>query len=133
MAIVDNVKEIAAAETIANNRSNGCCFFTRVVRSQWSSRACNIFHPSQFLIFTELEIYFSKNYFKECLQSVAKYFAKNWKIKQNWTRSGNFDICFCISFDRYCQKLIFGGETGLYLVFSSNFEIFLAFPKILSL
>ena len=33
--------------------------------------------------------------------------AKSKKIKQNWTRLENFDICFCVSFDRYCQKLVF--------------------------
>ena len=43
---------------------------------------------------------------------MAKYFVKNKKIKQNLTVPQNFDICCCISFDRYCQKLIFGGETG---------------------
>ena len=46
------------------------------------------------------------------LQSVTKYFAKSKKIKENWTRAENFVIGFCISFDRYCQKLIFEGETG---------------------
>ena len=33
------------------------------------------------------------------------------EIKENWTRPENFDICFCVSFDRYYQKLIFGGQT----------------------
>ena len=46
------------------------------------------------------------------LQSLTKYFAKGKKVKQNWARPENFDICFCVSFDCNCQKLIFGWETG---------------------
>ena len=46
------------------------------------------------------------------LQSVTKYFAKSKKIKENWTRPENIVICFCVIFDRYCQKLIFEAETG---------------------
>ena len=38
--------------------------------------------------------------------------AKSKKKKQNWTRPENLDIWFCVSSDRYCQKLLFGGETG---------------------
>ena len=34
------------------------------------------------------------------LQSVTKVMAKSKKIKQIWTRPGNFDICFCLSFHR---------------------------------
>ena len=45
------------------------------------------------------------------LQSVTKCFAKSKKIEQNWARPENVDICFCVSFDRYYQKLMFGGET----------------------
>ena len=37
---------------------------------------------------------------------------QNKKIKQNWTRPENFDICFYVSFYCYCQKLNYGGETG---------------------
>ena len=40
-----------------------------------------------------------------CRQSVIKCFSKTRKIKQNWTRSESFDICFCIGFDSYCKKL----------------------------
>ena len=40
------------------------------------------------------------------LQAVTKYLAKSKKIKQNWTRLEYFDICFYVSFDCYCQKLI---------------------------
>lgn len=36
------------------------------------------------------------------LQSVAKYLAKVKENKQNWAIPEKFDICFCISFDRYC-------------------------------
>ena len=32
------------------------------------------------------------------------------KIKQNWPRLENFDICFFLRFDHYCKKLISGGE-----------------------
>ena len=39
-----------------------------------------------------------------------KFLAKSKEIKQNWKRSENFDISFCVSFDRYCQKLICEGE-----------------------
>ena len=46
------------------------------------------------------------------LQSVIKYFDKNKKIKLNWLRQENFDISFSVSFDRYCLKLMFGGEPG---------------------
>ena len=28
------------------------------------------------------------------------------KLKQNWTRPKNRDICLCVSFNCYCQKLI---------------------------
>ena len=41
---------------------------------------------------------------------MTKYFPKSKKMKQTWTRPENFDICFWISFDRYYQKIIFGGE-----------------------
>ena len=46
----------------------------------------------------------------ECdnLQSVIKYFVKSKKSKQNWTRPGNFDIYFCVSFHHYFQNLDFG-------------------------
>ena len=30
-------------------------------------------------------------------------------IKQNWERPEKFDFCFCVSFESYCQKLVFGG------------------------
>ena len=46
------------------------------------------------------------------MQSVTKYMAKSKEIKQNWTRSENFDISLCVNFDRYFQKLNFKGDTG---------------------
>ena len=46
------------------------------------------------------------------LQSVTKYFVKSKKIKQNSLRPKNVDICFCLGFDWFCQKLIIGGETA---------------------
>ena len=68
------------------------------------------------------------------LQSVTKYLANSKKIKQNWTRPEKFDICFCISFDCYFQKVVFGGETDRQPVSPCYFEIFVDFltPKILS-
>ena len=51
-------------------------------------------------------------YLSNNLHLVTKYFVKNKKIKQNWTKPENFDIWFCVRFDRYCQKLNFRGETG---------------------
>ena len=41
---------------------------------------------------------------------MAKYFDKNAKSKQNWTRTENLNICFFVSFDHDCKNLIFGGE-----------------------
>ena len=32
------------------------------------------------------------------------------KILQNWAGPENFDICFCVNLDSYCQKTIFEGE-----------------------
>ena len=54
---------------------------------------------------------------------------KKVKIKQNWTRPENLGICFCVSFDRYCQKLIFRGETERQPVSLPKFEIFFSFPN----
>ena len=65
------------------------------------------------------------------LQSVAKYFTKTKKIKQNWTRPENFDISFCVSSGHFCQGLTFGGDTGHKTVFPSNFQIFFSFPDFL--
>ena len=62
------------------------------------------------------------------LQSITEYFTESRKIKQSWTRPENSDICFCISFDRYSQKLFFGGKTGQEPVYPHNFEIF-SFPN----
>ena len=47
----------------------------------------------------------------ESLQAVIKYLVKNKKIKQNWTRQENFNIWFCLSFECYFQKLVYGGKT----------------------
>ena len=46
------------------------------------------------------------------LQLLTKYIAKSKKIKQNCTRQEKFDIFFCVSVERYCKKVTFGGETG---------------------
>ena len=54
------------------------------------------------------------------------------KIKQNWSRSGNFHICFCVSFEHYCQKFISGGETGHEPVSLPNFEILFSFLSLKS-
>ena len=50
------------------------------------------------------------------------------KVKQNWTRPENFDICFSISFDHYCEKLIFVGRLDTKPVLSINFEVFYSIP-----
>ena len=55
------------------------------------------------------------------IQSVTKYSCESKKINLNCFRPENFDICFCISFDRSYLKLMFGGET----VSPSNVENFL--------
>ena len=34
------------------------------------------------------------------------------EIKQNRTGTENFDACFCVIFDRYCQSFISEKETG---------------------
>ena len=34
------------------------------------------------------------------------------EMKQNWTIPKNFEICFCVIFDHYCQKITSYGETG---------------------
>lgn len=44
--------------------------------------------------------------------SDIKYMVKSKKLKRNWTRRENFDICFCVSFNHSRQKIIFGGKTG---------------------
>ena len=54
------------------------------------------------------------------LYAITNNSAKSKKIKQNLTRPENFDICFCKYFDRYCQKLISGGETRLEIFRKSN-------------
>ena len=56
-----------------------------------------------------------------------KYFVKRKKIKQSWTRPKYFEICFYISFDCYCQKLIFGREIGHYPVSPAKLKIFFHF------
>ena len=70
------------------------------------------------------------------------WLAKSKKMKQNWTRPENLNICFCGSFDRYCQKLLllllfffFGGggregtgETVHWPMPTPNFENFFSFP-----
>ena len=53
--------------------------------------------------------------------------AKSKKIKQNWTRTENFDVCFLVNFDRYFQKSIFREEARHKPVSSPNFEIFFHF------
>ena len=47
----------------------------------------------------------------ESLQAVIKYLVKSKKIKQNLTRQENFNICFCVRFECYFQKLVYGGKT----------------------
>ena len=61
------------------------------------------------------------------LQAISdKILFKKLKNQHNGTRPENFDIYLCISFDHYCQKLSFRGETG-QSVSPSNFKIFFSF------
>ena len=41
-----------------------------------------------------------------------KIFCQSNQMTQNWENLENFDICFCVSFFRFSQILIFGEETG---------------------
>ena len=65
----------------------------------------------------------------EDLQSWTKYLAgeniraKERKFRQIQIRPKNFDICFWVRLNYYCQKLIFGGETVYWVVSPRNFEI----------
>ena len=43
------------------------------------------------------------------------WLAKRKKMKRNWTRSENLNICFCGSFDRYFQKLLLLSLLFVYL------------------
>ena len=43
-------------------------------------------------------IFIKTIFIKSQLQSSVKYILKNIKIKPNWTRPKNFDICFCVIF-----------------------------------
>ena len=71
------------------------------------------------------------------------WLAKSKKMKQNWTRPENLNVCFCGSFDHYCQKLLLlllllllffffsggegAGETGHWAMPTPNFENFFSF------
>ena len=52
--------------------------------------------------------------------------AKSKKTKQNWPATENFDICFCIGFDRYYQKLFLREEWTLACIFIQ----FWSFPNV---
>lgn len=66
------------------------------------------------------------------LQSVTARVSKSKKkIKKNWTRPEKFDLCFCVTFNRYCQKLIFEGEARHYPVFPTHSESLFLFPNFL--
>ena len=60
-------------------------------------------------------------------QFLTKYLLKSKEIKQNWTRPGNFDICFWIIFNHYYQNFISEKGTEHQAVSQSNFQIFLIF------
>ena len=57
------------------------------------------------------------------LQS-AKYILKSKNVKQNYTRSENFDFS-------YCQTFIFRMETGHKALTVPKFQISLIFPNLL--
>ena len=64
-------------------------------------------------------------------QLLTKYFGKSKRIKQNWARQENFDIRFCVSFVRYCQKFNFQKEDWTLPVSPSNFKVPFLFPNFL--
>lgn len=43
-------------------------------------------------------------------QSCPKYFEKNWEVRQTYIKPRNFYLCFCIVFERQCQKKYFCRE-----------------------
>ena len=59
---------------------------------------------------------------------MTKYFDKSKQIKQNWTQPEKFDICFCVSSDRYCQNLNFWKGTGHLSKYPPCLEIFYFYP-----
>ena len=52
-------------------------------------------------------------------------------MKWDVTELENFDICFCILLEYYCQGVTSGREAEHYAMASPNFEIFLTFLKFL--
>lgn len=75
----------------------------------------------------------SKNIETAALATMSdiKYMVKSKKLKRNWTRRENFDICFCVSFNHSRQKIIFGGKTGNQPVSPHNFGIFFSWLNFL--
>ena len=53
------------------------------------------------------------------------------EIKQNWTGTRAFDICFCVTFNCYCPILFSGRENGDYALPLTNFEILQIFSSVL--
>ena len=53
------------------------------------------------------------------------------KIKKNWARPENFDICYCVSFNRSNQGSIFVGEARQWSASTPRFEIFISFSNFL--
>ena len=60
-----------------------------------------------------------------------KYLVKGKEIKQSWTRLENFDICFCVFFDRYYQDFISGATHWALGYFLSQVGDILSCPKLL--
>ena len=57
---------------------------------------------------------FSEQLFSWCYTSFrTKYLEPNKEIKEDWKRPEKFDICFCITFDRFSKSFTSGGETEL--------------------
>ena len=48
----------------------------------------------------------------------------------NLTRQESIDICFCISFDYYCPKMMSARDTGHCVVSLTNFKTLLLFPTL---
>lgn len=60
-------------------------------------------------------------------KNVDKIFGKSQKNKQNLIKRKNFDICFCVVFDKYRQIIISPGKTGRYSVTKSSLRFFYVF------
>lgn len=81
---------------------------------------------SEYFCATNL-IYFSSQYIN---YKYPKYPAKDKESMHNLTRQENMDICFCVSFDYYCPKMMSAGDIGHCAVSLTNFKTLLLFPTL---